>query len=474
MLSRFPFVWAVLLGGLTFDFHLHAVESRLSAAELRVAPFVADITPPFGEPMVGGLSPSTSTIEHPLLAKGVVLRDDSGVYVLAALDLCALVGETYDQIRAELALAAGTTPSRVALHTLHQHTANTLDMASQRLVEGHEGIRTITTEAYLRKVVDKTARAVRQATGKYRRVTHVGTSRVKVDRVASSRRLRQPDGSIISRLSSTRSPRLRDLPEGVIDPWLRTISFYDRDTPVANMHYYATHPQSFYNDGRVTYDVPGIARERLEQETGVPQIYFNGCGGDIAMGNNNGTAKARTELADRLYTAMARSVAEVSLEPASSIGFRTTDVRFSLRQDAAFSETNARQTLQNDNASSGARIKAANILAWTERVQSGKTVDVSCLSLGSVRILSLTGEAFIEYPLWAQQACPDAFLAVAAYGDCGMWYIPTDQAYQDSGGYEQSWAFAAPSETLLKNAIGKVLGVSATMMPTRTGRTSEQ
>lgn len=299
---------------------------------------------------------------------------------------------------------------------------------------------------------------MRRAMREFRPFTHVGTNRVKVERVASSRRLRQADGSIIARMSATRESRLQQLPEGRIDPWLRTIAFYDGQTPVAFLHYYATHPQSFYNDGRVTYDVPGIARERLESETGVPQIYFTGCAGDIAMGKyNDGSVEARAELADRLHDAMVKSVAGVSLQPVSRIGFSSNSVQFSARQDGEFAEAAVRQRVPDKEASNAARIKAASILAWIERSPSERAIRVSCLSIGPARLLNLPGEAFVDYQLWAQQVCPDDFVAVAAYGDCGMWYIPTDRAYNDKGGYEQTWAFAAPLEGPLKNALAELL-----------------
>ena len=67
------------------------------------------------------------------------------------------------------------------------------------------------------------------------------------------------------------------------------------------MHYYATHPQSFYRDARASYDFVGMAREKLQEEEGVFQIYFNGCGGDVAAGKyNDGTREARQGLFDRL------------------------------------------------------------------------------------------------------------------------------------------------------------------------------
>ena len=49
----------------------------------------------------------------------------------------------------------------------------------------------------------------------------------------------------------------------------------------------------------------------------------------------------------------------------------------------------------------------------------------------------------MEYQLHAQQLKPQKFIATAAYGDGGPWYIPTADAF-DQGGYEVSVAFAAP------------------------------
>jgi hypothetical protein len=53
------------------------------------------------------------------------------------------------------------------------------------------------------------------------------------------------DGTILTRSSSTTDPVLQAAPEGLIDPWLRTFSFVRDGMPLAQIHYYATHPQSF-------------------------------------------------------------------------------------------------------------------------------------------------------------------------------------------------------------------------------------
>ena len=51
---------------------------------------------------------------------------------------------------------------------------------------------------------------------------------------------------------------------------------------------------------------------------------------------------------------------------------------------------------------------------------------------------------FVEYQLYAQSLRPEpgAFVAVAAYSDNGLWYVPTASEYP-KGGYESGVTFAA-------------------------------
>src|SRR5262245_35862781 len=96
-----------------------------SQSSFQVAPFVADVTPRLGDTLVFGLDahPAAAGIDSPLLAKGVVLRDAGGTYVLCALDWLGVGNDAYDHMRARIAQTAGTSPSRVVVSTVQQHTA---------------------------------------------------------------------------------------------------------------------------------------------------------------------------------------------------------------------------------------------------------------------------------------------------------------------------------------------------------------
>ena len=423
-----------------------------------VSSFAVDVSPPLNQPVGLGFIPAARTREHPLLAKGIVLRGSGKPVVLCAIDWMEFHNDAFSLLQARIAEAAETVPSRVSLHCLHQHTAPALDPNAQMLMLPVDSPRRIATAAYLKSVADRIALAVRSALPRSRRVTHVGTSQARIERMASSRRLLQKDGSIAARMSSTKDPKLRSLPEGRIDPWLKTVTLSAGEQAVVQLHYYATHPQSFYGDRRLTYDVPGIVRERLQKDTGVFQVYFTGCGGDVAFGKyNDGTAAARDRLVERLDRGMRQSVKAVKRYKVEGFAWKSVPVRFGRRREPTFSNAYCRQVLSNPMSSESQRLKAAITLAWNQRVDDGDSVLLYRLAIGPVQVVHLPGEPFVEYQLAAQEMAPKSFVAVAGFGDCGMSYIGGDRIFTDRGGYEQSWALAGPSEALLLKAIAGLL-----------------
>src|SRR4029077_17883228 len=69
----------------------------------------------------------------------------------------------------------------------------------------------------------------------------------------------------------------------------------------------------------------------------------------------------------------------------------------------------------------------------------------------------LPAECFVEYQLRAQQLASSRFVATAAYGDGGPWYIPVKEAYPQ-GGYEVTVANCSDAvDDLLTTGIGKLL-----------------
>ena len=430
-----------------------------TAEPLRIATFNVDATPEIGEPVA--YAPIRSILD-PLSARGIVLLPDGEPIVLCAVDWIGIANDGHDAWRNALAEAAGTTPSRVAVHTLHQHDGPRWDVTAHRLLaeRGLDG--RFFSESFARESIHRAAAAIREGLKQPRTVTHLGFGQAKVEKVASNRRLLGPDGKVkIVRWSKSTNPEAIAAPEGVIDPWLKLVSFWDGDVPLASLTYYATHPQSYYGQGDVTAEFVGLGRAAREQALPeVAHIHFNGAGGNVAAGKyNDGSKQRRPILAARMETGMRLAWEATKKTPvaAADVGWRVRGVQLPL--GAHLVEAEQQKILDNTDADAKARLAAASNLSWIRRCRSGHAIELSCLRLGSARVLHMPGELFIEYQLAAQKMRPGAFVCMAAYGDYGPGYIGTQIAYSQ-GGYETSpraSRVSARVEGVLSKALEELL-----------------
>jgi hypothetical protein len=429
---------------------------------LSLAVFQADVTPPLGVPLCHGNVMPAKEIVDPLSARGIILFAAGGPIVLCAVDWTGIGNEANDVWREELAEAVGTTVDRVAVHVCHQHDAPAADYSTEEILADHDMSGAMFDVAFAEEGLKRVVRAAREAVRKPRRVTHLGYGKGKVENVASTRRVLTPDGKLdFWRSSRGGDKRGSSAPEGLIDPYLRTISFWDNDKPLVAVNYYACHGQSYYGRGGVSGDIIGIARSiRESQLPRVAQIYFDGAGGNIACGKyNDGSPKNRPVLADRLAQGMQRAWQSQKKVPisAADVRWRIHPVSLPVRQ--RITEQRCLDTLNDSKLSKRQRTFAARELAFLRRMQSGHEIPLTCLEIGPARVLQMPGELFVEYQLAAQRICPDNFVCMAAYGEYGTGYIGTRIAYEQ-GGYETGHVsrVAPDVEDVLMSAMCKLLG----------------
>lgn len=426
---------------------------------LKLATFDIDATPPVGAPMA--YDPVTRLDEMTLRARGVVLLGAGEPIVLCAVDWIGIANEAHDAFRAALAEAARTTPQRVTVHTLHQHDAPGCDFTAERLLKEMGAKEFGRYESgFHRAVIGRLSEAVAASLTKAQPVTHVGWGTAEVREIASNRRIKGPDGRIrATRYTATKSAELRAEPEGVIDPQVSLISFWNNETPVAVLSYYACHPQSYYRTGIPSPDFPGIARFiRGQAMPEALHVHFNGAGGNVGAGKyNDGGKENRVLLAQRLADGMKRAIETTVKTPVAASEVQWTTVPVSLPPAPHLIENTLRTEIMAEPLQ-GYIGKAAQ-LAWLKRCQSGHRLDLSCLSLGKVRVLHMPGELFVEYQLAAKAMRPDLHVAMAAYGDYGPGYIGVAAAYPE-GGYETSApasGVAPEVETVLMDGMRKLL-----------------
>ncbi|HEY1188150.1 MAG TPA: hypothetical protein VGE74_10860 [Gemmata sp.] len=365
--------------------------------------------------------------------------------------------EAFRTWRKALAEAAHTTPERVSLHCVHPHNAPFADTEAEKLIATAHAPTSLSLKFFDRSV-QKCAEALKASLVTSVRFTHVGTGEAEVKNVASNRRVLGEDGKVkFTRTSATKVKEAREAPEGLIDPKLRTLSFWDGEQPLAGLHFYACHPMSYYGDGRVSADFCGLARQKFADESKVFQVFFNGCGGNVTAGKyNDGAKENRAILRDRIHAGMVASWKHTERRAAKEFEWRVEAVKLPPRKEPAFGEAESTKVLTDPKAAAAKRNNAAFQLAWLKR--QAVPIELGCLDFGAqVLSLFLPGEAFIEYQLAAQQMRPGAVVNVAAYGDGGPGYIPTAKAYLE-GGYEPTVALSGPgSEEVLLAAMRKLL-----------------
>lgn len=458
-LLRFLCLLAALVGGSLLTAHDSA-----SAAEptLRVGVFRVDVSPPIGSPVA--YAPARK-IEDPLSARGIVLLGAGKPVVLCAVDSIGVGNEGFEQWREGLAQAVGTEANRVAVHVLHQHDAPRHDFTVEAVLDryGLGGKRF--DVAYMRDTIRKVSRAAGEAAKSAQAVTHLEVGKAKVEKVASNRRLLGPNNKVkLVRFSASRNPEAIAAPEGVIDPFLRLVSFWNGDRPIACLTYYACHPQSYYGRGDVTAEFVGLARAQREKALAdLPHIHFNGAGGNVAAGKyNDGSTAMRPVLTDRVAAGMKAAWEgrqRIAITPAA-VSWRIQPVLLPVGKH--LNREQADKLLADPKANAVARFNAAGQIAFLERSRKGGyPVDLTCLKLGPVYLVHMPGELFVEYQLAAQALRPDDTVCMAGYGDYSPFYIGTEISYSQ-GGYEvqpTSSNVAPQVEKVLMDGVKKLLDV---------------
>jgi hypothetical protein len=426
----------------------------------RLSSFLAEVTPPVGNPLFNGLPERASVIVDPLQARGIVLLGPGKPLVLVAVDWCEIRNESYERWRSVLAQAAHTEKERVLVSCIHQHDAPYSDLVAQQLLQANHVDQDLCDPEFDERTIQRVASALGKSLRNPQPITHIGTGQGKVEKVASNRRYVTADGKVsFQRVSAERDPVVRDMPIGLIDPWLKTISFWNGEAPVASLSCYSTHPMTYYGKGEVSWDFPGWARAQREKEMpSVAQIYFSGCSGDIMAGKfNDGNHRNRPILAERLHQGMLAAWDSTKRHPLNKIDFRCARMELKARQGRGFSIDDFRRTLADPRQPALDRFDAALGLSWRQRVDAGHPIDVPAIDLGPAQIVLMPAESFVQYQLWAQALRPDSLVMTLGYGECAPGYIPTAQSASEGYNDHYSWIAFPECEATMREALRTAL-----------------
>jgi hypothetical protein len=429
----------------------------------KIGQFQIDATIPIGHRCMGVLPQKSSSVSDSLELHGFVLLGNELPIIVVAVDWCEVRNVSYDQWRTRLASAAGTVPQRVLVSSLHQHDAPVIDAGAQDLLD-QVGLRgELFDRAFHDDVLARAEQALRLAIEEASPVSHVGYAESAVREVASNRRVVDAAGkvSFARGSSSGRDAFFRDTDAGLIDPLMRTISFWDGDRCLLEYHAYATHPMSYYGRGEVSSDFVGLARKRLARiDRSIHPIYASGCSGDVTAGKyNDGTPKAREELTQKIYDAMLANRVGVQKHLCNEWGFQSVALELEYTRAAALQREAMDRELRDESLPTEKRILAAMGLAsWDRAVVRKEPIDMPCINFGIARLVLFPGETFVGYQHLAQEMEGTPVIPVG-YGESWTGYVPTDAAFAD--GFHESWLWVAPgAQTRIERALRKLLASS--------------
>jgi hypothetical protein len=123
--------------------------------------------------------------------------------VFCVLDWTGVLNAAHLRWRTVLAEAAGTTPDRVALHSVHQHNAPFVCFDAGERIARQADLPKVFEMDFFQRCLDASRSAVQEAVRRARPVTHIAQGGGRVVEVAGNRRL-QRDGD-----AGQREPRRR-------------------------------------------------------------------------------------------------------------------------------------------------------------------------------------------------------------------------------------------------------------------------
>lgn len=430
---------------------------------MQLAVFSEDVTCPIGHPCMGGGISVAQKIDDPLFARGFVLYGKADPVVVVAVDWCEIRNEAYELWRSALAEAAHTVPQRVFVNAIHQHDTPIADFEAQRLLEKRASPGGICQIDFVMKAIDRVARALGESLKSPQPVTHLGLGQARVEKVASNRRWVDASGKPqFGRGSYVSAIEAREAPEGTIDPYLKTISFWNDKRPIAALSCYAVHPMSVYGRGLVSSDFPGLARaKRQADDKSIFQIYASGCSGNVTAGKyNDGGPNHRSNLIERMYEGLTAAWKATKPYPLDTIDFRVVPMRLEPRNSPGFTVADLEQHLAAESTRKFGfdHCLAAMGLSWRKRADQGHKIDVPCLDFGPAQIVQMPGEAYVEYQLVAQELRRDSFVMTLGYGECATGYVPMEKHFEEGDGNLGDWCWVAPGcEAPIREALKAAL-----------------
>ena len=371
----------------------------------------ADITPNpsvvnwiTGEPYDGVLDP--------LKLRTLYLSDGDSEVLILSWDLIDVTEEAVDLVRPAVQKTTSIPPSNILVFASHTHSSprTHFDEKTVTLMDW-EGGKQVLGDPVWNEWKQTLPRVAAQASAEAKAsAVSVGLSigRADVGEWLFNRRPVGPDGNVLSMMHPEDPYTLPDgLRFGAVDPTLTTIGFADSSgEPHALFFAMPCHPVSIYpHHNGVSADWPGYACRHIEEELGATALFGQVCAGDIVPARRGVDERADMArfFADRALSAHRRSHPLDS----SPLRLQTAGAELPLSEESC-------------------KVTGLDV----------HRVHVSVLSIGTLAIVCLPGEALNGLAREIQYRSPVPHTVVTAYvNGRGVSYVGLP-GEKSRGGYE--------------------------------------
>lgn len=422
---------------------------------------VVNITPPIGFPMAGysGRDRGCKTVDDELFAKALVLDDGETKLALVTTDLVGIPPDFAGEVKSIVGRKTDIPTENVIICASHTHFGPALRRLNYLPEEAQEEFH----ESYVQNAARLIAGAIRVADGSLRDAK-LGWGVGKAPELVFNRRTKRPDGKVVMSWRPPKPEEAKELTFGPTDPDVGVIRIDDADGgPVATVINFACHPvcgvDRLY---AISADYPGYAMRTVEKVRGGTCMFSLGCAGNIVPMEREGDARRWIGTAlgaevlkvlegvetdpDVRLKVVGRSL-DLPLKPLPSPDDVRREVEETERMIAEAERKGA--PYPEISALKGKLQKAKLTLLLAEEAKGERKVgtEISVLRIGTLKLVCLPGEVFVEIGLSIKEKQGDTF--VLSLCNDSLNYVPISSAYEE-GGYE-------PETTTLERGAGEML-----------------
>jgi hypothetical protein len=238
-------------------------------------------------------------------------------------------------------------------------------------------------------------------------------------------------------------------PDGVCDKDVAVLALRGEDDSLVGLCYsYCCHPTILLGP-QISGDYPGQTSLALEEEHGGVALFLPGTFGNVRphLVNDEGgfrkcDADDSADCAQQLQAGVNVGLQNAQIVAGDAISARRVLHELPLASLPTVEETDTILASQwEEPADAVANHQHQGLRRWAQTVEAAReeppssmSFRFSALSIGSVQLVGMSGEFFLEYGMQAQALFGDHTIALGYTQGCQS-YVPTDRALME-GGYE--------------------------------------